>query len=276
MTKAFIGRPTPPPRPPGRGAWRSIRRAPRRRGRSGWSDRNRGSGWRKPGLPTIAAEHRETAGYRPVAAGMIASIAAKMRKRGVEAGAQAAPGSRTAEAGQRAGERAQDRPVVARVPRREGGAVAELHAALGVDPRPGFFRVGGAGEDDVRAMRTGIAMRADDRRRTAPGRRHSISSAPSRNSRSRRLAAEPIISRRRSPPSPGTNPMSRPPTRDAAVWRTRGPIQSSLSAPTSAASRAAAESTGSPFAPTSAPCPTRISGRFAAFSASRRTRLPRR
>ena len=182
------------------------------------------------------------------------------------------PGAKLAEAVERqrlaehARKRAQDRPVLARVARREGGAVADLHPAFGVDPGAGFFRVGGAGQDHVGAMRAGIAMRAeiDDERRR-----------PARRSRPRQ-AGTARRGRHRRPPSAYRRRPCRPrPARSRCRARRRArrrcegserPIQSSPIAPTSAASRAAAESTAAPFAPIRAPCPTMISGRFAAFS----------
>ena len=58
-------------------------------------------------------------------------------------------------------QRAQNRPVFARIARREGGAFRHLHAAFGVDVEAGFFRIGGARQDDVGAVRAAIAMGAD-------------------------------------------------------------------------------------------------------------------
>ena len=59
------------------------------------------------------------------------------------------------------GQRAQDRPVLARVARREAGARRHLHPALGVDVDAGLLGVGGARQDHVGAVRAGVAMRAD-------------------------------------------------------------------------------------------------------------------
>jgi len=57
-------------------------------------------------------------------------------------------------------ESAQDRPILARVAGREIGPLGKLHAALGVDVKPGFFRIRGAGQDHVGAPGAAIAMRA--------------------------------------------------------------------------------------------------------------------
>ena len=62
---------------------------------------------------------------------------------------------------ERVGERAQDRPVLARVARREHRALGELRPALGVDVDAGLLGIGGARQDDVGAMRAAIAMRAE-------------------------------------------------------------------------------------------------------------------
>ena len=62
---------------------------------------------------------------------------------------------------ERVGERAQDRPVVARVARREHGALGKLRPPFGVDVDPGLFGIGGAGQDNVGAMGAAIAMRAE-------------------------------------------------------------------------------------------------------------------
>ena len=59
------------------------------------------------------------------------------------------------------GERAQDRPVLARIAGRERGAVRHLHAAFGVDVDRGFFRIGGARQDHIGAMGAAVAMGAD-------------------------------------------------------------------------------------------------------------------
>ena len=75
---------------------------------------------------------------------------------------RAAPrASRRAASAEQVGERAQDRPVLARVAGREGGARRHLHAAFGVDVDAGFLRVGGARQDHVGAMRAGVAVGAD-------------------------------------------------------------------------------------------------------------------
>ena len=78
-------------------------------------------------------------------------------------------------------QRAQDRPILARVARREGGARRHLHPAFGVHVGRGFFRIGRARQHHVgaRARRGRHACRY--RRRTRPG-AMSISSAPSRKS----------------------------------------------------------------------------------------------
>ena len=59
------------------------------------------------------------------------------------------------------GQRAQDRPVLARIARREARARRHLHAPFRVDVDAGFFRVGGARQDHVGAMRALVAVRAD-------------------------------------------------------------------------------------------------------------------
>src|SRR5262245_4790594 len=58
------------------------------------------------------------------------------------------------------GKGAQDRPVFLGFARWEGGARSELRTPLAVHVETGLFGVGGAGEHDIGAMRTRIAMRA--------------------------------------------------------------------------------------------------------------------
>ncbi len=59
------------------------------------------------------------------------------------------------------GQRAQDRPILARVARREHSALGELRAPFHVDVGPRLFRIGRAGQDHVGAMRAPVAVRAD-------------------------------------------------------------------------------------------------------------------
>ncbi len=59
------------------------------------------------------------------------------------------------------GQRAQDRPVLARIAGREGGAPRHLHAAFGVDEDAGLLGIGRAGQDDVGALGAAVAMGAD-------------------------------------------------------------------------------------------------------------------
>ncbi len=58
-------------------------------------------------------------------------------------------------------ERAQDRPVLARIAGRERGAAGHLHPSLGVDVDGGFLRIGGARQDDVGAVGAAVAVGAD-------------------------------------------------------------------------------------------------------------------
>src|SRR3546814_16220094 len=57
-------------------------------------------------------------------------------------------------------QRADDRPVVAGIARRRGGAATELDAALGIHPGGILLGIGGARQDDVGAPGAGIAMAA--------------------------------------------------------------------------------------------------------------------
>ena len=56
--------------------------------------------------------------------------------------------------------RADDRPVLARIARREDGALRHLHPAFGIDVGGAFFGIGGARQDDVGKARAAIAMAA--------------------------------------------------------------------------------------------------------------------
>ena len=58
-------------------------------------------------------------------------------------------------------ERAQDRPVLARIAGREGGARRHLHPPLGIHMGRGFLRIGCAGQHNVRARRAAVAVGAD-------------------------------------------------------------------------------------------------------------------
>ena len=62
---------------------------------------------------------------------------------------------------ERIGQRAQDRPVLARVAGREHRALGELRPPLGVDVDARLLGIGRAGQDHVGAMRAAVAMRAD-------------------------------------------------------------------------------------------------------------------
>ena len=149
--------------------------------------------------------------------------AAEMRVFAHRACRAVAPANRTAALAEHVRQRPQDRPVLAGLARREAGAVGHLHAAFGVDVGARLLGVGGGRQDDVGAVRAGVAMRADidDEGARRPCARSS-SSAPSRNSTS----VPPSMPAASLPPSPGTKPMSRPPTRAAAVCSTAKPFQS--------------------------------------------------
>src|SRR3546814_9059580 len=58
------------------------------------------------------------------------------------------------------GKRADNRPILTRLPRRENSSLAKLHAAFGIDVDTILFRVGGARQNDIGAMRAGIAVMA--------------------------------------------------------------------------------------------------------------------
>src|SRR5882672_4667965 len=77
-----------------------------------------------------------------------------------------------------------------------------------------------------------------------------------------------------SPPSPGTKPMSSPPTRAAALCSTQKPFQPSLTAPNPTAALAASERIVAPSGRASAPAPTRTSGLFACLSVSAKSPRP--
>ena len=62
---------------------------------------------------------------------------------------------------QRPREGSQNRPIFTRVARRESRARGSLDAALRIHVKAGFFRIGGARQDNIGAMRPAIAMRAD-------------------------------------------------------------------------------------------------------------------
>ena len=62
---------------------------------------------------------------------------------------------------QRFGQRAQNRPVFARIARREGRTARHLHAAFGIDVNRRLLRVGRARQHHVGAMGTAITMGAD-------------------------------------------------------------------------------------------------------------------
>ena len=59
------------------------------------------------------------------------------------------------------GQRAEDGPVLARVARREGGALAALHPALDVDVGAVLLGIGRARQDQVGLRRALVAMMAD-------------------------------------------------------------------------------------------------------------------
>ena len=118
----------------------------------------------------------------------------QLRRRLVHGAAQfieIVPGQRRAE---RIRQGAEDRPVLAGLARREGRALGHLRPALGVDVGHLLFGVGGTRQDDVGAMRAGIAMGAHVDDESGSQRRVSISSAPTRKSTSRspRFAAASI------------------------------------------------------------------------------------
>ncbi len=93
------------------------------------------------------------------------------------------------------------------------------------------------------------------------------SSAPRRKRTSRDFVAAAAIMPMASSSSPwGTKPRSRAPTRDAAVWRTASPFQSSSRA-APLARRAASARTSGPSGRAIAPCPTITTGRLASASA---------
>ena len=180
---------------------------------------------------------------------------------------------------QHVGQRAQDRPVFAGVARRERGALGLLDAAFGVHVGAVLFGVGGAGQDDVGAVRAGVAVACLGRRRR-PCRvswcrfRRRRAGRRSRCRRARRRRG----SRRVLPPFCGRKPRSSAPTRPAAVCRTlkpfqppspAGPIMPVLRAICAAAARIAA-----PSARASAPWPTISIGCLAFFSASKAPCLP--
>ena len=142
-------------------------------------------------------------------------------------------------------QRAQDRPVLARVARREARAVGHLHAAFGVDVDAGFFRIGGARQDDVGAMRAAVAMACRYRRRRRPARPRSrrrragtaTSSAPGRHLRAASCRPRPARSRYRA--------RRRATPRCAAREK---PFQPSFTAPSSMAAFAASAATAAPSA----------------------------
>ena len=183
-------------------------------------------------------------------------------------------GQRRAE---RAGERAQDRPVLARIARREGGAVAELHAALGVDPGAGFFGVGGAGQDDVGAVRAGIAMRAeiDDEARPAAACRSRRRRA-GRARRARPLDGGDHVARRKPALARHEADVERRRRAKRRCAARRGRSSPRATAPTSAASRAAAESTAAPFGPVQRALPDDDQRPLGGLQRARRTRPRRR
>ena len=110
-------------------------------------------------------------------------------------------------------ERAQDRPVLARIAGRERGAAGHLHAALGVDVDAGFLRIGGARQDDVGAVRAPVAMGADIDDEGA-GRDLDLVGAEQEEHVER--AGRRHLRCAVQPPAPGTKPTSRAPTRAAA------------------------------------------------------------
>ena len=142
-----------------------------RRGRSGWSGRNRATGEAKRRLadarrrgrpePSTPAARRRRRSRRCAAKGGWAAKSVARRP------ARESKGRRRAE---RVGQRAQDRPVLAGLARREGGAVGHLHPALGVHVEAGLLGVGGARQDHVGAVRAAVAVACPDRRRRRPAR----------------------------------------------------------------------------------------------------------
>ena len=118
-------------------------------------------------------------------------------------------------------------------------------------------------------MRAVVAMRTDIDGEAWPSwRRNRV-----RRRRAGRARPSPSASRRHlTPLAPGTKPRSRPPTREAAVWRTAKPFQSAVTAPTEPASLAALARTPAPSLRESAPWPTMIIG--CAPSSARRRSLP--
>src|SRR5260221_9507988 len=63
-------------------------------------------------------------------------------------------------AAERVRQGAQDRPVLARVARREDGAARRLDAAFEIDVDAVLLAIGGTGQDDIGAPRSGIAVLA--------------------------------------------------------------------------------------------------------------------
>ena len=53
-----------------------------------------------------------------------------------------------------------DGPIFARIPRREGGAACDLHAAFSVHIGAGFFRVSCTRQDDISAVCASITVGA--------------------------------------------------------------------------------------------------------------------
>ena len=87
--------------------------------------------------------------------------ARKMRVLAIELSAQCRQRIEGKLLAQNVGERAQDRPVLLGLARRETGPAGHLDASFRIDIGAGLFRIGGPRQDDVCAMRAGVAMRTN-------------------------------------------------------------------------------------------------------------------
>ena len=109
-----------------------------------------------------------------------------------------------------------------------------------------------------RPRRAGSRRRGERRgRRGCPGKSTKAPGAMSISSAPRQHVTPPVPppSRRIEAASPGTNPMSSPPTRDAAVCRTPRPFHPSITAPTVSGTRDAPPDTTAPSSRPSTPGP---------------------
>ena len=190
----------------------------------------------------------------------------EVRMRRIERPAQGRQRIERQPAPEHVGERPQDGPVLARVARRERGAVGHLHAPFRVDVGAGLLRVGGAGQDHVGPLRAAVAMRAlVDRRKARPRCR----SRRRRDCRARRPRHDGPCRRRRGrpPPARSRDRARRPAPPPCAARRSRSSPRAA--APNVWAACAARATIARPSGRASAPAPTMTSGRCAArnFSA---------